>query len=81
MEMDLIYALSVCLIFGVLIGSCVTRLVINKKMQTSGTLVIDNSDTEDGPYMFLELTEQIDNVYVMEKIILEVRKENYLSRK
>lgn len=72
--------LVVCLV-GIFLGSCVTMLVISKKIQTSGTLVIDNSDTEDGPYMFLELTENIDNVYSMKKVILEVRKENYLSRK
>lgn len=48
-----------------------------------GTLRIDSSDPDDGPYLFLELNQSIANLKLQDKkfVILEVDATNYLSQK
>ncbi len=60
-------------IFAVVVGTLLTRME-----GTHGILHVDVSDPE-GPYMFLELTEQIDAILQEEEVLLAVDVKNYLS--
>ena len=77
--MDVIFTLSLCVIIGAFIGACITIIIMMRKVNLCGTLRIDRSDPEDGPYMFLEITEDIDKVYGSEHVTFLVNTENYIS--
>lgn len=79
MLIDFIVALSLCVIIGAFIGAGVTIIIMKKKVNLCGTLRIDRSDPEDGPYMFLEITEDIDKVYGSGHVTFLVNTENYIS--
>jgi hypothetical protein len=64
---------------GIISGIGIARYISKKK--TSGDLVIDSSDVEDGPYMFLELTENLHYVYRKKYVTLRVRTDGYISQK
>lgn len=71
----------------VLIGLCAGLIIgwrVSKKVTAEkpiGTLRIDNSDPEDGPYLFLELTPTADINYIKTKkhVTMQVRVKNYIS--
>lgn len=71
-----IFGLVVMLVIGGFLGRLFERKKLKK--EPSGTLRIDTSDP-DGPYLFLELREDIPKVIEKEEVVLEVNTENYIS--
>lgn len=67
------------LIIGIVVGFISAALIFRKK--TAGTLRVDKSDPDDNPYLFLELTKDIDFVYRNKYVIFEVNTQNYIPRK
>lgn len=61
---------------GVIIGNVVTTIMFKSKQV--GNLRIDTSDP-DGPYLFLELTKDLDSVVKRKSVTLKVRRENFIS--
>lgn len=61
------------------VGAIVTRVVLSRR--ASGDLRVDTSDPDDGPYLFLELKEDVRNIMRKEYVILGVKVENYISQK
>ncbi len=52
-----------------------------ERKEPVGTLKIDRSlYPEEGPYMFLELTEDVEHVSKLKTVLLEVENTSYLSR-
>lgn len=47
----------------------------------SGVLRVDNSDPEDGPYLFLELNTSPEKLEESSKLIFKVSHSNYISQK
>lgn len=72
MEFAIIFAI------GVMIGSIITRIII--RLLDVGTLRIDTSDP-DGPFMFLELSKDVDSVTSKKYVILKVNLKSYISQK
>ena len=72
MELAIIFAI------GIVVGSIITRIVT--KPLDFGTLRIDTSDP-DGPFMFLELSKDVDIVASKKYIILKVNLKSYISQK
>lgn len=72
-------------IAGAVVGSIMVLLIKHirtKPPQTSGDLIIDNSDPYDGPYMMLNLTpEYLHKIPEQEFVYLKVRLENFSSQK
>lgn len=71
-------------IFGLVIGIAVSALtaVVRsfKRRKPIGVLRIDSSDP-DGPYMFLELSEEPRVLMSKKRITLDVKTESYISQK
>ena len=67
-------------VVGVIIGGCVVRSTIVKNMYV-GTLRVDTSDPADGPYLFLELSKNVDAVMSKKRVVLDVSIENFISQK
>ena len=72
MELAIIFAI------GIVVGSIITRIVT--KPLDFGTLRIDTSDP-DGPFMFLELSKDVDTVESKKYVILKVNLKSYISQK
>ena len=70
--------LVIILAIGIVVGSIITRIII--RPLDIGTLRIDTSDP-DGPFMFLELSKDVDTVASKKYVILKVNLENYISQK
>jgi hypothetical protein len=70
------------LIFMLLLGFIAGWIVHNivTKIPVSGTLKIDSSDP-DGPYLFLELEENVNIVKRKNCVVLKVDTSSYLSQK
>ena len=72
MELVIIFAI------GIVVGSIITRIVT--KPLDFGTLRIDTSDP-DGPFMFLELSKDVDTVASKKYVVLKVNLKSYISQK
>lgn len=72
------WAIGIILTFvlGIAIG-LFTSVAITKRF-SSGTLKMNRTDP-DGPYLFLELSEDIDEILRMEYITLKVDPNDYVS--
>ena len=70
--------LVIILAIGIVVGSIITR-IINRPLDI-GTLRIDTSDP-DGPFMFLELSKDVDSVTSKKYVILKVNLKSYISQK
>lgn len=55
--------------------------ILRKKDKAVGTLRIDTSDPEDGPYLFLELSTDPRALMSRKTVILDVNTESYISQK
>ena len=64
---------------GLLLGLLISGVFVYKS--AVGTLRIDQSDPEDGPYPFLEGTKPLHYIMGRKFVILKVKVENYLSQK
>ena len=70
-------------IFLLIVVLFLIKRVLSLKQKPIGTLRIDSSDPDDGPYLFLELNQSIADVKLQDKkfVILAVDATNYLSQK
>ena len=73
--MDIVIAVIV----GIAIGIIIT--VLSVRMHLSGNLRIDHSIPEDDPYMFLELTKDVNSVLHKKFVVLKVRAEDFIPHK
>lgn len=64
---------------GCLIG-CIATAIIFRAFKV-GTLRVDTSDPDDGPYMFLELSKDVRTVMSKKYIVLKVNTKNFISQK
>lgn len=62
-------------------GVTVALIVSNIHRKPIGTLRVDRSDPDDGPYLFLELSENTRELMNQKYITLEVNVEDYISHK
>lgn len=69
------YLLMVLFLIG---GYILGRLY---RRDSVGTLRIDSSDPDDGPYMFLELKTDPGYVMKQKQVVLDVNTESYLTQK
>ena len=70
--------LVIILAIGIAVGSIITRIII--RPLDIGTLRIDTSDP-DGPFMFLELSKDVNTVASKKYVVLKVNLKNYISQK
>lgn len=70
-------------ILWIAIGSCIGILstIFSLHHLLIGDLRVDQSDPEDGPYLFLELQKGVSNFKNKKYVILKVNIKNYISRK
>lgn len=61
---------------GVLIGCIIT--VIVSRIKAIGSLRVDNSDPDDNPYLFLELSKDMDAIYSKKYVTLKVNIKNFI---
>lgn len=73
--MELIVAFCI----GILIG-CVFTVIIFRVMAV-GTLRIDTSDPNDDPYLFLELSKDVNAIRQKKYITLKVNIKNFITHK
>lgn len=79
-----IFIVLVLVILGFLLGITIGFIFSNylkRNDEPIGDLRIDESDPEDGPYLFLELKTKPDNFKSYKRVTLNVKAENYLSQK
>lgn len=70
---------TIAFIAGILIGSLVTNAIFQRAKV--GTLRVDSSDPEDGPYMFLEIDKGVGDITSKRCVLLKVSLDSYLPRK
>ena len=64
---------------GLFVGISTTILGI--RLRSIGHLRVDQSDPDDGPYLFLELTSTTEALKKRKYVTLDVKVENYISQK
>ena len=68
------------LLVGILIGLLASRFIFKDK--PIGSLRVDSSDPDSGPYLFLELDRSgADAIYKQRYVRLRVELKNYISHK
>lgn len=73
-------SLIIVLLIGVVIGMLVSRFIFREK--PVGSLRVDESDPDSGPYLFLELDHfGADAIYKKHYVCLRVELKNYISHK
>lgn len=76
--MDTIYVL-VLIAVGVFLGVYGTIVIYHSK--TIGSLRVDLSDPDSGPYLFLEMKNDVKDIETREYVTLKVRIREDLSQK
>lgn len=61
---------------GVLIGCALTVIIC--RMRSVGSLRMDTSDPDDGPYLFLELSKDVGVVYQRKYVTLKVNTKSFI---
>ncbi len=61
---------------GVLIGFVCATIAIRTK--SVGSLRVDTSDSDDSPYLFLELSKDIEEIYRKKYVTFKVRLKNFI---
>ena len=70
----------IILVIGILIGLFIERYIFQEK--PIGSLRVDQSDPDSGPYLFLELDRSgADAIYKQRYVRLRVELKNYISHK
>ena len=70
--------LIICIIVGIIIGIVFGRRVF--RSDVVGSLRIDQSDPDSGPYLFLELSHKgADAIYKKRYVVLKVNIKDYIS--
>ena len=77
----MLFVLDVAAIFilGFAIGILVHRHIVRNS--EVGTLRVDTSDPDDGPYLFLELNKGVGDISARRYVMLKVDLNGYLSQK
>lgn len=71
-------SLIIALLIGTIIGLILSRFVFKEK--PVGSLRVDQSDPDSGPYLFLELShEGADAIYKKKYVVLKVNLKDYIS--
>ena len=66
------------LLIGIVVGLILSRFIFKEK--PVGSLRVDQSDPDSGPYLFLELShEGVDAIYKKRYVVLKVNIKNYIS--
>lgn len=68
----------VCLV-GIAIGCIISRIVFRD--EPVGTIRVDTSDPDDGPYLFLVLTKDLDVISQKKNIVLKIDLTSHTPRK
>lgn len=71
-------SLIVGLLIGIMAGVLLSRFIFREK--PVGSLRVDESDPDSGPYLFLEL-DRADAIYKQRYVRLRVELKNYISHK
>lgn len=65
--------------FGVMVGYVIATIM--SRIKSVGTLKVDNSDPDDNPYLFLELSKGLDTIYRRKYVSLKVCIKSFLPHK
>ena len=65
-------------VVGILIGFAISSII--RRKHPVGFLRIDKSDP-DGPYLFLELKKSVNEIIAQRTVLLEVKREDFISHK
>ena len=80
MTLILVLMTAIPLLLGVAIGIFTAKVIFREK--PIGSLRVDDSDPDSGPYLFLELDPNgADTIYKKKYVWLRVRIENYIPHK
>ena len=66
----------IAFVAGVILGGVLTVFMLRPK--AIGYLRVDNSDPDDNPYLFLELSEHIPNLCAKKYVTFKVKVENFI---
>lgn len=73
-------SLAIGLLIGVMVGVLLSRFIFKEK--PVGSLRVDESDPDSGPYLFLELVGSgADAIYKRVTYVCRVELKNYISHK
>ena len=72
-------ALFALFLLGVTVGCMAVLILI--RYRSVGFLRVDQSDQQDGPFLFLELDQDVQNLMSKKYIILKIKVQNYHSQK
>jgi hypothetical protein len=64
---------------GILVGIVCTTVATRTKLV--GSLRVDMSDPDDGPYLFLELSKDIGEIYRKKYVMFKVSLKNFIPQK
>lgn len=64
-------------ILGFVVGGAIVAAITYRK--PIGTLKIDTSDPDGGPYLFLELNQSIGSFYEKKQVVMEIDTQSYIS--
>lgn len=76
--MNVIIAYIICAAAGALVGAFFVHVF---KPKTIGYLRVDRSDPDERPYLFLELTEGLDQVLRQKEVVMKVKIQDYIPHK
>lgn len=80
MTLILVLLTAIPFLFGILVGIFVAKVIFQEK--PIGSLRVDESDPDSGPYLFLELDpNNADAIYKQCYVRLRVELRNYISHK
>lgn len=80
MMLILVLLTAIPLLFGILAGIFAAKVIFQEK--PIGSLRVDDSDPDSGPYLFLELDpDGADAIYKQRYVRLRVELRNYISHK
>lgn len=73
-------AIAISILIGILVGIFMSRFIFKEK--SVGSLRVDQSDPDSGPYLFLELNRDgAEAIYKKHYVRLRVDLKNYISHK
>lgn len=64
---------------GILVGIVCTTVATRTK--SVGSLIVDTSDSDDDPYLFLELSKDIGEIYRKKYVTFKVNLKNFIPQK
>ena len=65
-------------LLGFMVG--IVSFLVHLIVRSVGTLSVDQSDTTEQPYLFLELDKPVESVINKKYVLFRVRKKNFISQ-